>query len=146
MYQNSTVPDSKPSPFDVFMDKVLRVSVLEAQEKHELAQLSDVLNANIPKQLPRQPSKVTAAFMRPMQPSAHLAAIVGSVPLPRTEVVKRLWEYIKVNKLQDQTNKRLIHCDEQLFLILGKAEVTMFELAGLVGKSMTPLRQRWSST
>ncbi|MFZ2391551.1 SWIB/MDM2 domain-containing protein, partial [Rhodoferax sp.] len=65
-----------------------------------------------------------------------LAAIVGGKPLPRTEVVKQLWVYIKANKLQDAINKRLINADANLKEVFGKAQVTMFEMAGLIGKHL----------
>ncbi|OIP18279.1 MAG: hypothetical protein CO105_11290 [Comamonadaceae bacterium CG_4_9_14_3_um_filter_60_33] len=79
---------------------------------------------------------VNAAFMKAMTPSAALAAVVGSKPLPRTEVVKQLWVYIKANKLQDTVNKRLINADAKLKEVFGKAQVTMFEMAGLIGKHL----------
>ena len=78
-----------------------------------------------------------AGFMKPMTPSTMLAAVVGAMPLPRTEVVKKIWEYIKKNKLQDAINKRLIYADAKLKEIFGKAQVTMFELAGIVGKHLS---------
>jgi len=79
---------------------------------------------------------VNAAFMKAMTPSAALAAVVGSKPLPRTEVAKQLWVYIKANKLQDTVNKRLINADAKLKEVFGKAQVTMFEMAGLIGKHL----------
>lgn len=81
----------------------------------------------------RQPS---AAFMKALTPSAALAAIVGDKPLPRTEVVKKLWEYIKKGKLQDEANKRMIKADAKLREIFGKAEANMFEMTKLVGKHL----------
>lgn len=75
-------------------------------------------------------------FMKPLTPSADLAAIVGSTPLPRTEVVKKMWEYIKKNGLQDKVNKRNINADEKLLKIFGKNQVTMFEMTGLVSKHL----------
>ncbi|MDO8768119.1 MAG: SWIB/MDM2 domain-containing protein [Burkholderiaceae bacterium] len=77
-----------------------------------------------------------AAFTEPMTPSAALAAVVGSSPLPRTEVVSKLWKYIKKNKLQDSVNKRMINTDAKLKEIFNKAQVSMFELAGLIGKHL----------
>ena len=74
-----------------------------------------------------------AAFMKPLTPSAALAAVVGAAPLPRTEVVKKVWEHIKANNLQDPANKRLINADAALKAVFdGKAQVTMFELTKLV--------------
>ncbi|HEY0201836.1 MAG TPA: SWIB/MDM2 domain-containing protein [Burkholderiaceae bacterium] len=75
-----------------------------------------------------------AAFMKPLTPSAALAAVVGATPLPRTEIVSKLWVYIKKHDLQDKANKRLINADVKLKEIFGKAQVTMFELASLIGK------------
>ena len=77
-----------------------------------------------------------AAFMKALTPSAELAAVVGAAPLPRTEVVSKLWVYIKKHGLQDSVNKRNINADEKLKAIFGKAQVTMFELAGLIGKHL----------
>ncbi|MFT7324573.1 MAG: upstream activation factor subunit UAF30 [Rhodoferax sp.] len=79
---------------------------------------------------------VNAAFMKPLTPSAALAAVVGATPLPRTEVVKQLWVYIKKHKLQDEANKRNINADAKLKEVFGKAQVTMFEMAGLIGKHL----------
>jgi len=77
-----------------------------------------------------------AAFMKALTPSAALAAVVGAAPLPRTEVVSKLWVYIKKHGLQDSVNKRNINADDKLKAIFGKAQVTMFELAGLIGKHL----------
>ena len=73
-----------------------------------------------------------AAFMKPMTPSAELAAVIGKDPMPRTEVVKRMWDYIKKAKLQDATNKRQINADDKLKAVFGKASVNMFEMTKLV--------------
>ena len=75
-----------------------------------------------------------AAFMKELTPSAELAAVVGSTPLPRTAVVSKLWDYIKKNNLQDKANKRNINADDKLKAIFGKPQVSMFELAALIGK------------
>ena len=77
-----------------------------------------------------------AAFMKALTPSAALAAVVGAAPLPRTEVISKLWVYIKKHGLQDSVNKRLINADAKLKEVFGKVQVTMFELAGLVGKHL----------
>jgi len=79
---------------------------------------------------------VNAAFMKPLTPSAVLAVIVGKDPLPRTEVVSTLWAYIKRNGLQSVQNKRMIHADENLKKIFEKNEVSMFEMAGLIGRHL----------
>ena len=81
--------------------------------------------------------KPNAAFMKALTPSAILAEIVGSKPLPRTQVVSKIWEYIKKHNLQNPKNKRNILADEKLAKLFGKKEVTMFELAGIVGKHLS---------
>src|SRR4029453_837080 len=81
--------------------------------------------------------KANAAFMKPMTPSAALAEVVGSKPLPRTEVTKRLWAHIKKNKLQDANNKRMIKADAALKTVFGgKSTVSMFEMTKLVSKHL----------
>jgi chromatin remodeling complex protein RSC6 len=77
-----------------------------------------------------------AAFMKPMTPSSLLAAVVGAIPLPRTEVVKKVWDYIKKNRLQDEINKRVINADEKLREIFGKAKVSMFELTKIINQHL----------
>jgi chromatin remodeling complex protein RSC6 len=74
--------------------------------------------------------------MKALTPSPALAAVVGAAPLPRTEVVKQLWVYIKKNKLQDAINKRMINADAKLKEVFGKVQVSMFEMAGLIGKHL----------
>jgi chromatin remodeling complex protein RSC6 len=81
--------------------------------------------------------KPNAAFMKPMTPSAALAEVVGNKPIPRTEVTKKLWAYIKKNKLQDPKNKRNIKADDALKPVFaGKAVVNMFEMTKLVNKHL----------
>ncbi len=81
--------------------------------------------------------KPNPAFMKPMTPSADLAAIVGSKPLPRTQVTKKIWEYIKKHKLQDSANRRNINADAKLKPIFGgKKTVSMFEMTKLVNKHL----------
>ena len=81
--------------------------------------------------------KPNAAFMKPVTPSEQLAAVVGSKPIPRTEVTKRLWAYIKKNKLQDPKNKRQINADATLKPIFGgKGTVNMFAMTKLVSKHL----------
>ena len=86
------------------------------------------------KKAPAKKRTPNAAFMKALTPSPQLAAVVGSAPLPRTEVVSKLWAYIKKNKLQDSVNKRMVNADAKLKEIFGKAQVSMFEMAGLIGK------------
>ncbi|MGE0634002.1 MAG: SWIB/MDM2 domain-containing protein [Pseudobdellovibrionaceae bacterium] len=81
--------------------------------------------------------KPNAAFMKPLTPSSDLAAVVGSSPIPRTQVVKKLWDYIKKNKLQDTKNRRMIHSDDKLKPVFGgKGTVSMFEMTKLVSKHL----------
>jgi len=81
--------------------------------------------------------KPNAAFMRPMELSDSLAAVVGAKPIPRTEVTKKLWKYIKKNDLQDATNRRMIVADAKLKKVFGgKKKVSMFEMTKLVSKHM----------
>ncbi len=75
-----------------------------------------------------------AAFMKALTLSPELAAVLGSKPLPRTEIVKQLWVYIKAHNLQDAKNKRNINADTKLKAVFGKPQVSMFEMAGLIGK------------
>lgn len=82
--------------------------------------------------------KPNAAFMKPMQPSDDLAAVVGSKPMPRTEVTSKIWAYIKKNKLQDSKNKRMINADDKLKPVFnGKKQVSMFEMTALVSKHLS---------
>jgi upstream activation factor subunit UAF30 len=78
------------------------------------------------------------AFMKAMKPSEALAKIVGNEPLPRTEITKKLWGYIKKNNLQDSENKRNINADENLLLVFdGKKQVSMFEMTKLINKHLS---------
>ncbi|MBI3999673.1 MAG: SWIB/MDM2 domain-containing protein [Candidatus Omnitrophica bacterium] len=82
--------------------------------------------------------KANPAFMKALKPSAELAKVVGSQPLPRTEVTKKLWEYIKKNNLQDQANRRNINADAALQSVFGgKRTVNMFEMTKLVAKHLS---------
>ena len=86
------------------------------------------------KKIKRKPNP---AFMRPLQPNAILGAVVGNKPLPRTQVTKKIWAYIKKNNLQDTQNKRMINADDKLKAIFdGKKQVSMFEMTKLVNKHM----------
>jgi len=82
----------------------------------------------------RQPSP---ALMKPVQPDDLLAKIVGSTPLPRSEITKKLWEYIKGNNLQEPTNKRMINADDLLRPVFGKDQVSMFEMTKLVNQHLS---------
>ena len=89
------------------------------------------------KKAAKKKRKPNPAFMKPMKISDTLAAVVGNKPIPRTEVVKKLWAYIKKNKLQDTKNKRMINADENLKAVFGgKKSVSMFEMTKLVSKHL----------
>ena len=82
--------------------------------------------------------KPSAAFMKPMKPSAALSAVVGSSPLPRTEVTKKLWQYIKRKGLQDSKNRRMINADDNLRVVFGgKSKVSMFDMTKMVSKHLS---------
>src|SRR4051812_28239896 len=81
--------------------------------------------------------KPNAAFMKPLTPSEMLAKVVGSKPLPRTQVVKKLWEYIRKHKLQDKVKRTMINADDALKKVFGgKTKVSMFEMTKLVSKHL----------
>ena len=77
-----------------------------------------------------------AAFLKPLTPSPLLAAVIGAAPLPRTEVTKKVWEYIKAHNLQDPNDKRTIVADDKLRAVFGKDSAGMFELAGILGQHL----------
>jgi chromatin remodeling complex protein RSC6 len=86
---------------------------------------------------PKTARKPNAAFMKPMTPSATLGAVIGANPLPRTEVTKKVWDYIKKNKLQDEANKRMINADDKLKAVFGgKKQVSMFEMTKLISNHL----------
>jgi chromatin remodeling complex protein RSC6 len=96
--------------------------------------LKELSMAPVKKKKARKPS---AAFMKPMTPSATLGEVIGSKPVPRTEVTKKLWAYIKKNKLQDSKNRRMINADDMLKPVFGgKKQVSMFEMTKLVSKHL----------
>ncbi len=89
------------------------------------------------KKSPAAKRKPNAAFMKALTPSASLAAVIGDKPLPRTEVTKKIWDYIKKNKLQDAANRRNINADDKLKAVFnGKKQVSMFELTKLVNSHL----------
>jgi chromatin remodeling complex protein RSC6 len=86
---------------------------------------------------PKAKRKPNPAFMMPLQPDAALAAVVGSKPIPRTQVVKKIWDYIKARGLQDKNNRRMINADETMMAVFdGKRQVSMFEMTKLVNKHL----------
>ena len=86
---------------------------------------------------PKVKRKPNAAFMKPVTPNEKLAAVVGAAPLPRTELTKKLWAYIKKNGLQDKKNRRMINADDKLKVVFGgKGQVSMFDMTKLVSKNV----------
>ena len=86
---------------------------------------------------PKTTRKPNAAFMKPLTPSATLGAIIGENPMPRTEVTKKVWDYIKKNKLQDEANKRMINADDKLKAVFGgKKQVSMFEMTKFIANHL----------
>ena len=108
--------------------------------KKPAAKKAPAKKAPAKKAAPKKPAakrKPNAAFMKPMTPSSVLAAVVGAMPMPRTDVTKRIWDYIKKNKLQDAINRRLINADEKLRAVFGgKKQVSMFEMTKLVSNHL----------
>ena len=88
------------------------------------------------KKAPAAKRAPSAAFMKAMTPSAALAAIIGSKAVPRTEVTKKVWEYIKANKLQDSAKRTMINADAKLKEIFKKAQVSMFEMTKLINEHL----------
>ena len=86
------------------------------------------------KDKPKVKRTPNAAFMAPKLPVGPLAAIIGDKPMPRTEITKKIWDYIKKNKLQDTINRRMINADDKLRALFGKAQASMFELTKMVSK------------
>ncbi|MBI1769347.1 MAG: hypothetical protein HY015_10015 [Bacteroidetes bacterium] len=102
----------------------------KATKKAAKKAVKKVAKKAAPKKVKRKPN---AAFMAALTPSASLAEVVGSKPLPRTEIIKKIWDYIKKNKLQDQKNRRMINADAKLKVVFnGKNQISMFELAKVV--------------
>ena len=80
--------------------------------------------------------KPNAAFMTALTPSSNLAEVIGSKPMPRTEIVKKIWDYIKKNNLQDKKNRRMINADTKLKPLFGKDQISMFDLAKIISKNV----------
>lgn len=111
-----------------------KATAKKAPAKKATAKKATVKKAAAPKK--KSARKPNAAFMKALTPSADLAAIIGSAAAARTEVVKKLWAYIKKHNLQNPKNKRNILADDKLAKVFGKKEVSMFELAKLIGKHL----------
>jgi len=114
--------------------KTAKKAVKKAAAKKPAAKKAAAKKPAAAKKAARTPN---AAFMRPVMPSHPLAEVIGKGGMPRTEVTKKLWAYIKKNGLQDQKNKRMINADAKLKPIFGgKAQVSMFDMTKLVGKHL----------
>jgi upstream activation factor subunit UAF30 len=105
----------------------------KAVAKKAVAKKAPAKKAPAKKAAKRKPN---AAFMKALTPSAALGAVVGNAALPRTEVVKKIWAYIKKNNLQDSVNRRMINGDTALKAVFGKAQVSMFEMTKLISKHL----------
>ncbi|MBA2689591.1 MAG: hypothetical protein H0U63_02160 [Burkholderiales bacterium] len=118
-----------------------KVMAKKPAAKKSAAKKSTAAKRPVAKKAPAKKSAVkrkpNAAFMKPMNVSAELGAVIGSSPAPRTEVTKKLWDYIKKNKLQDDANRRMINADSKLKPIFGgKNQVSMFEMTKLVASHL----------
>ncbi|MDP4149946.1 MAG: SWIB/MDM2 domain-containing protein [Bacteroidota bacterium] len=133
MSKSKKVAKKKPAPKKAAPKKVAKKSPAKKSPAKKTAVKKAVKKA-APKKKARKPN---AAFMAPLATTAVLADVVGTKPLPRTEIIRSIWVYIKKNKLQDSTNKRMINADAKLKpLFGGKSQVSMFELAGIVNKNV----------
>ncbi len=112
-----------------------KATAKKATAKKATAKKATAKKAAAPKKA-ESARKPNAAFMKALTPSADLAAVIGAGAAARTEVVKKLWAYIRKNNLQNPKNKRNILADEKLKKVFGKGEVSMFELASLIGKHL----------
>ena len=138
------MPSSKPAKKAAPAKKVAAKTAAKPAAKKVAAKLPVAKKAAPAKKAAKSvakkttPRKPNAAFMKPMTPSATLAAVIGANPLPRTEVTKKIWEYIKKSKLQDEANKRMINADDKLKAVFGgKKQVSMFEMTKLVSNHLT---------
>ncbi|MEW6753536.1 MAG: SWIB/MDM2 domain-containing protein, partial [Candidatus Latescibacterota bacterium] len=109
------------------------------EEAAPAAKEPDTPAASPEQKAPKAKRQPNASFMRPQQPDTVLAAVVGATPLPRTQITKLVWAYIKKNGLQDTQNKRMINADQRLQDVFGgKKQVSMFEMNKLVNQHLTP--------
>ncbi|HEY0742023.1 MAG TPA: SWIB/MDM2 domain-containing protein [Chryseosolibacter sp.] len=119
------------------MAKTAKKSAKKAAKKTAKKAAKKTAKKAAKKAAPKKKSarKPNAAFMAPLTVSDNLATVVGNKPLPRTQIIKKIWDYIKKNGLQDKKNKRMINADEKLKVVFGgKGQISMFELAKVVNK------------
>jgi chromatin remodeling complex protein RSC6 len=133
----------KPAKKKVAKKKVAKKKVAKKPAKKKVAKKKvakkKVVKKKVAKKkVAKKKRKPSAAFMKPMKISDALAKVIGSKPIPRTEVTKKLWAYIKKNKLQDRVNRRNINADDNLRVVFGgKRQVSMFEMTKLVSKHLS---------
>ena len=121
------------------MAKTAKKSAKKAAKKTAKKAVKKTAKKAAKKAAPKKKSarKPNAAFMAPLNVSDSLGAVVGTKPLPRTQIIKKIWDYIKKNGLQDKKNKRMINADEKLKVVFGgKGQISMFELAKVVNKNV----------
>ena len=117
------------------IERMAKKSAKKSAAKKPAAKKSAAKKPAAKKSAKRKPN---AAFMKPLTLSPALAAVIGERPMPRTEVTKRLWDYIKKNKLQDSKNRRMINADDKLGAVFGsRRQVSMFDMTKLVGKHLS---------
>ncbi|MCD6248920.1 MAG: hypothetical protein J7J98_01140 [candidate division Zixibacteria bacterium] len=131
------VAKKKVAKKKVAKKKVAKKKVAKKKVAKKKVAKKKVAKRKVVKKKAKSKRKPNAAFMRPMTLSDALGAVVGNKPIPRTQVTKKLWLYIKKNKLQDNINRRMINADEKLKKVFGgKKKVSMFEMTKLVSKHM----------
>ena len=118
--------------------KVVKAAKAAPKKVAKKAAPKKVAKKAAPKKVAKKSTrKPNAAFMAPLKPSATLAGVIGDKALPRTEVIKKIWDYIKKNNLQDKANKRMINADAKLKPLFGKDQISMFDLAKIVSKHVS---------
>jgi chromatin remodeling complex protein RSC6 len=127
-------PAQKAAPEKTVAEKKVAPAKTAAAKKAAPAKVAAAAKPAAKTAAPAKKRTPNPAFMKALTLSPELSAVVGDKPLPRTEIVSKLWIYIKANNLQDQTNKRMINADKKLLAVFGKPQVSMFEMAGLIGK------------
>jgi chromatin remodeling complex protein RSC6 len=118
--------------------KKAKKKVTKKKAKKKVAKKKPAKKKKVAKKKAKKKSKrkPNPAFMKPLTPSAELAAVVGKKALPRTQVVKKIWAYIKKKKLQDKVNRRMINCDATLKAVFGRPKVSMFDMNKLLKKHL----------
>jgi upstream activation factor subunit UAF30 len=121
-----------PARKKIARKKVARKKVVRKKAAKKVAKKKKVVRRSGAKRKPNP------AFMKPMQPDSALAAVVGDRPQPRTQITKKVWDYIKARGLQDRVNRRMINADDNLQMVFGgKKQVSMFEMTKLVNKHLS---------